>query len=86
MEICERTFELVAEQLSALKYDGPMALSCDDTKLLSCLRLYWDPKENSHFLVGAVGGPLRVLDPELIPQVVAAAKLVNATKVSPQFV
>ncbi|KAJ7691884.1 hypothetical protein B0H17DRAFT_1133424 [Mycena rosella] len=35
MQISKRTFTLVQEHLAALKYDGPVALSCDDTKLFA---------------------------------------------------
>jgi hypothetical protein len=56
MTICDRTFELVKEQLLQTGYTGPTALSCDDTKLFSALRLYWDGEQQSHFIVGGVNG------------------------------
>ena len=37
MEICERSFEIVKDHLETLDYNGPLALSCDDTKLFATL-------------------------------------------------
>ncbi|KAF7324216.1 hypothetical protein MSAN_02534100 [Mycena sanguinolenta] len=59
----ERTFTLVQNELNALKYDGPLGLSCDDTKLFAGLRLYTD-KSKGDFLVGGVEGPIRVANPD----------------------
>jgi len=82
MNICSRTFELVSDHLQTLNYDGPVGLSCDDTKLFATYRLYWDSKEKAYFLVGGVDGPIRVADPDDIKQVIQDAKAQNATKVS----
>jgi hypothetical protein len=82
MEICDRTFELVVEQLSALNYAGPVGLSCDDTKLSSVWRLYWDAEQNAHFLVGGVHGPCRVANPDQVKKVIANENTRKATKVS----
>jgi len=81
MDIGTRTFELVTEHLNALDYDGPLGLSCDDTKLFATFRLYWDSKEKSYFLVGGVDGPLRVVDAENVKQAIQNAKADKATKV-----
>lgn len=80
MDIGPQTFKLVAEHLDALDYDGPVGLSCDDTKLFATFRLYWDSNEKSYFLVGGVDGPLRVADAENIKQVIQDAKAQKATK------
>lgn len=82
MDICAQTFELVSEHLNALDYDGPLGLSCDDTKLFATFRLYWDSKEESYFLVGGANGPLRVADAENVKQAIQDAKADKATKVS----
>ncbi|KAJ7909891.1 hypothetical protein B0H13DRAFT_1616161 [Mycena leptocephala] len=66
MDISDRNFKLAAEHLQALNYDGPVNLSCDDTKLFPSFRLYWDNDKKSHFLVGATDGPLRVADPDQV--------------------
>ena len=81
MEIGDRTFELVSDHLKALNYTGPVGLSCDDTKLFSSLRLYWDSDEDSYFLVGGVDGPYRVADPESVKEVISEGKIQKATKV-----
>jgi hypothetical protein len=83
MEICDRTFQLVVDHLTALNYTGPVGLSCDDTKLFSSLRLYWDAEKDSYFLVGGVGGAYRVADPESVKKVISVGEINKATKVSP---
>ncbi|KAJ8090489.1 hypothetical protein PM082_002377 [Marasmius tenuissimus] len=80
MEICERTYQLAVEHLTGLMYHGPVGLSCDDTKLFSTLRLYWDSEKKSHFLIGAVEGPLAVQDPEGVRTVIEGAKFQKANK------
>lgn len=82
MEICDRTFELAKAYLTELNYHGPVALACDDTKLFVTLRLFWDKKEKSYFLVGACGGPLRVPDVDAARQVLEDPEIKKATKVS----
>ncbi|KAF8797488.1 hypothetical protein BYT27DRAFT_7237241 [Phlegmacium glaucopus] len=79
--ICDQTFELVAEHLKTIGYNGPLGLSCDDTKLFSTFRLYWDSNEQSYFLVGGVDGPLRVADADNVKEAISQAKAQKATKV-----
>jgi hypothetical protein len=81
MEITSETFYLVAGLLAALDFSGPVALSCDDTKLFATYRLYWDAEKESHFLVGGTGGPLQVADPEEVKKTIEVAKAEKATKV-----
>ena len=81
MTIYDRNFELVVEHLNAVNYDGPVCLSCDDTKLRSALRLYWDGKKNAHFLVGAIGGPIEVPNPDDIKTIMSDPTIVKGTKV-----
>ena len=82
LEIGDRTFQLVRDHLTALNHTGPVGLSCDDTKLFSSLRLFWDRDKNSYFLIGGVDGPYRVEDPESVRQVISEGKIRKATKVS----
>ncbi|KAF4590802.1 hypothetical protein EYR40_009399 [Pleurotus pulmonarius] len=81
MDICAKTFLLVSEKLKSLEYTGPVALSCDDTKLFACLRLYWDSEKQSHFLIGGTDGPLLIADPENVKMAISQAKLCKAEKV-----
>jgi hypothetical protein len=81
MEICDRSFLLVADHLTALSYTGPVGLSCDDTKLFASLRLYWDSDAKSYFLVGGVDGPYRVPDADSVREVITQGKIQKATKV-----
>ncbi|THH16648.1 hypothetical protein EUX98_g9269 [Antrodiella citrinella] len=70
LSICPRTFQLVKEHLDAIKYTGPIALSSDDTKLLPAWRFQWSTEKQSWFLIGAIGEPIRVADPESARQVI----------------
>ncbi|KAI0072552.1 hypothetical protein K474DRAFT_1559378, partial [Panus rudis PR-1116 ss-1] len=81
MSITDRTFEAVVSQLNELKYDGPIALSCDDTKLLPSLRMCWSDEEQCVLLVGAIEGPLRVADPREAEKLIAQSTHELATKV-----
>lgn len=74
------------DHLDSIGYEGPLGLSCDDTKLLASFRLYWDSSEDSHFLAGAVGGPIRVADPERVQSVLDDATIQKASKVCCRFV
>ncbi|KAJ6608849.1 hypothetical protein B0H10DRAFT_2438833 [Mycena sp. CBHHK59/15] len=80
MVICDRTFELVQDYLTALKYDGPVGLSVDDTKLFSGLRMYYDSKEKADFLVGGVDGPIQVADPEAMKKILADTTVIRGLK------
>jgi hypothetical protein len=82
MDISAGNFKLAAEHLQALEYDGPVNLSCDDTKFFLSFRLYWDNDKKSHFLVGGSDGPLQVADPDQVKGVIAGAKAKKATKAS----
>ena len=79
--IQERTFTLVVQRLNELQYNGPVALSCDDTKLLASLRPYYDQDREGYFLMGHVGQPLQLLDHEAFRTVVNENQLEKATKV-----
>ena len=81
MKISKQSFELVDQHLSALGYDGPVALCCDDTKLFKSWRIYWDAKKNSHFLVGGAGDPVQVADPECLREIIENKNLTKASKV-----
>jgi hypothetical protein len=81
MTICDRTFELVADHLQKIGYNGPVGLSCDDTKLFATFRLYWDSDVEEYFLVGATDGPIKVLEPESVRWAIENAKAQKATKV-----
>ncbi|KAJ7844580.1 hypothetical protein B0H14DRAFT_2192547, partial [Mycena olivaceomarginata] len=83
MDISDRNFKLAAEHLQALKYDGPINLSSDDTKLFPSFRLYWDKDKKSHFLVGGIDGPLQVANPDEVKATIPDAKARKATKASP---
>jgi hypothetical protein len=82
MKICDKLFELVSDHLATLDFDGPLGLSCDDTKLHSTFRLFWDSDKQAHYLVGATDGPLLVLDPDNVKEVIESAQERKATKVT----
>ncbi|KIY68019.1 hypothetical protein CYLTODRAFT_395984 [Cylindrobasidium torrendii FP15055 ss-10] len=79
--ICEDTFNRVKERLDTIEYTGPVALACDDTKLLSGLRLYWDSSQGAHYLVGGTNGPVLVPDPSMVPELMQDDAIPKGTKV-----
>ncbi|KAF9022435.1 hypothetical protein BDZ89DRAFT_1018917 [Hymenopellis radicata] len=78
--ITERTFDLVVERLRMLQYDGPVALSCDDTKLLASFRPYWDEDRQSYVVLGATGEPVLLTDPSEFEAIIEQYQLEKATK------
>ena len=81
MEIGEQTFIDVVEHLTALNYTGPVGLSCDDTKLFTSMRLFWDAEKKAYFLVGGTDGPCRVANPDEVRAVLEDPNFHKATKV-----
>lgn len=77
-----RTFELVEITLQKLDYEGPVALSCDDTKLLPSLRPYFDKEKDGYFIMGNAGEPYQLMDPDAFERVVTSGQLQKASKVS----
>jgi len=82
LEICTQTFDLVDDHLKAIDYHRPTSLSCDDTKLFSTFQLYYNGQEKCHFLIGGVDGPVCVLDPENLMELLDSLKDKKATKVN----
>lgn len=76
---------MVIQKLEDLQYNGPVTLSCDDTKLLPSLRPYYDQDREGYFLMGHVGEPLQLLDHEAFRIVVKENSLKKATKVRKIF-
>lgn len=81
MVVGPETFTQVSQILGQLNYTGPIALSCDDTKLLESLRLCWDHKEKTHLLVGSVHGPIQVANPDEMHDVLTEHTPLRGTKV-----
>jgi len=81
LTICAETFVRAKEYCDALSYSGPITLSCDETKLLSGLHLYWNPVDSAHYLVGSVNGPMKVLDPDGVNHFMSDSTIVLGTKV-----
>ena len=79
--ICDQTYMLAADYMDSINYRGPMALSCDDTKLHPGLRTYWNPSKECHFLIGTPGEPIAVPNVNQIQELVTSAKKDAATKV-----
>ncbi|KAE9383389.1 hypothetical protein BT96DRAFT_951391 [Gymnopus androsaceus JB14] len=81
MEIGEETFMAVYNHLQARGYIGPINIACNDSKLLSGLRLYYDPKEMKHFLVGGTEGPIHVPNSDDIEAVMKNPVVKKGSKV-----
>jgi len=74
-------FQLVINTLNQLNYHGPLALSCDDTKLLASLRPFYDKEKEAWFVLGHVGKPYQLLDYENFKTATHSGDLQRATKV-----
>ena len=80
--IQDRTYIAVIEKLNQLEYDGPVALSCDDTKLLASLWPYYDHDHAGYYLMEHIGEPFHLPDPDSFREVVDGHEMQKATKVS----
>lgn len=69
--------------LKALDYNGPLGISCDDTKLHATLWTYWDSQADQHFLVGHTGDPMPIANPQELQEILRSAELEKATKLWP---
>jgi hypothetical protein len=81
IEPCLRSFVLVRNYLDSINYIGPVGLSCDDTKLFAAFRPYWDAKEETYYVVGCTGPPLRIANIEEFDRQLQRGCLEKATKV-----
>ncbi|KAJ3557347.1 hypothetical protein NM688_g1522 [Phlebia brevispora] len=81
MMLSDEMYDLASECVKDLGYNGPVALACDDTKLILGWRLWWCSKEESYYLISAVTGPLRVSNPETLQMTINDAHAIQATKV-----
>ncbi|CDO76140.1 hypothetical protein BN946_scf185027.g3 [Trametes cinnabarina] len=80
-DVCARTFEMARKYLADLGYgEGPVALSCDDTKLHAAWHTYYDSEKKTHFLVGGTGTPLAVANVEELREPMHTEGQVKATK------
>ncbi|KAJ6570704.1 hypothetical protein B0H10DRAFT_1964583 [Mycena sp. CBHHK59/15] len=68
-----------AETLKRLKYDGPVALSWDDTALEACISVYQESKDIC-LIVGGADGAIRVTKQDDLDELFKAAQLKKADK------
>lgn len=69
------------DHLKLLEYNGPVALSCDDTKLLAALRPYYNQELDGYYMIGHIGEPYRIADVDAFREVTESGILEKATKV-----
>ncbi|KAF7291093.1 hypothetical protein MKEN_01491200 [Mycena kentingensis (nom. inval.)] len=80
MEICADTFRQQHDYLDAIGYDGPAAVSCDDSKLFPGIRLHHDAAKGVDVVIGAVSGPIVVQDAAAFKRVAEDPQVVRGTK------
>jgi hypothetical protein len=80
--IQDKSFELVINHLKMLKYDGPLGLACDDTKLLAAFRPYYDKETDKHYVLGSTEEPMVLANPDELNSIIKKGELEKATKVS----
>jgi len=66
--LSEDNVKHAAETLSRLRYNGPLALSCDDTDLEKALAT-WQDADDAWLLLGAARGTIRVTSMEEVESV-----------------
>lgn len=69
------------DHLNAVGYNGPVCLACDDTKLLSALRTYYDGSCQQWFLVGSTGPPIAIADNDELRKILQDGRVEKAAKV-----
>lgn len=80
--ICSECFVRAQDYVETVKYTGPIALACDDTKLHPSLQVYWDTVLEMHVLVGTTSmDTIVVANPEELEQLLLEYKDKVATKV-----
>ncbi|KAJ4476392.1 hypothetical protein C8J55DRAFT_431762 [Lentinula edodes] len=80
VDIQPRTFALAKAHLDELNFHGPVALSCDDTKLQVALRPYYDVDRESWCVLGSTGEPMLISDPDEYCKVVNKGAVEKASK------
>ena len=70
------------ETLSSLDYEGPVSLSCDDTKLSPGLDPVYDQVSGKYLVLGGTGTPLQIAEPEELAEAIAEGRIQEADKVS----
>ncbi|KAJ3007533.1 hypothetical protein NUW54_g3516 [Trametes sanguinea] len=81
LTVCSYTFSNVLAYLKKLGYKGPVALSCDDTKLLAAFRTYWDASQDCHMLIGGTDQPRAVANAEELQAALSDPEIKEATKI-----
>lgn len=86
--ITPATFARAKAYTTRLQYSGPLALSCDDTKLLEGFRLYQSDDgtgQQKWFITGSTDdSPREVANIEELEEVLATGELQKASKVRRQ--
>lgn len=72
--------KMAAETLKKLDYNGPLALSWDDTDLEQALSV-WDEGNDVWVILGGADGPIRVTSAEAVDALFDDPKLKKAEKV-----
>ncbi|KAG9126762.1 hypothetical protein FRC07_002060, partial [Ceratobasidium sp. 392] len=64
-----------------INYAGPICLSCDDTKLLSSLRMYYEKHTKQWQLIGGTDGPVNIANNNELVKALKDATIEKASKV-----
>ncbi|KAI1783947.1 hypothetical protein LXA43DRAFT_902571 [Ganoderma leucocontextum] len=79
--VCDETFSIVAGHLDALEYNGPVGLGCDDTKLLAGFDPVYDKGKGAFLVLGGIGEPMPVANPEEVTRAIQDGKIKKAEKI-----
>ena len=81
MTIEPRNFELASKHLEMLGHSGPVGLAVDDSKVSPTWRLVENKSGTGMVLIGAIGGPVEVLDLDAAKKIINEHSVKQATKV-----
>nr|GAT48523.1 predicted protein [Mycena chlorophos] len=80
VEFTRRTITLAKDRMTAMGWSGPVAMSCDDTKLQAALRPFYDENRQSWCILGSTGAPMLIANLPEFRQAVELGTVERATK------
>nr|GAT55878.1 predicted protein [Mycena chlorophos] len=80
VEFTRRTITLAKDHMTAMGWAGPVAMSCDDTKLQAALRPFYDEDRESWCILGSTGSPILVANIDEFRRAVESGSVEKATK------
>jgi hypothetical protein len=74
-------FDRATDYLKKHGWSGKVSIAVDDTKLHPDMRPMWDAHLEQHVLVGGIGDPIPIADPEIFDDILSDPSYPLANKV-----